>query len=162
MRDFHRAGAAFALLVVGTAVKAQDSAGEAARKVCAGTVTSEALVRAALDRAKEVASLNAFITLDESGALAAAKRVDAQRKAGGKACGPLAGVPVFLGVIQNTDPGSNAGVPGLQIPIGLGTESKLPIGLELDGAAGSDRRLIAVGMAIEKLLGRLPPPRPTR
>ena len=67
-------------------------------------------------------------------------------------------VPVFLGIIQNTDPGSNAGVPGLQIPIGLGATSKLPIGMELDGPTGSDRRLIAIGMAIEGLLGRLPPP----
>jgi indoleacetamide hydrolase len=59
--------------------------------------------------------------------------------------------------IQNTDPGSNAGLPGLQIPIGLGAASRLPVGLELDGPQNSDRRLIALGMAIEKLLGRLPP-----
>ena len=48
-------------------------------------------------------------------------------------------MPTFVGVIQNTDPGSNAGVPGLQIPIGIGATSKLPVGLELDGPAGSDR-----------------------
>ena len=64
----------------------------------------------------------------------------------------------FLLFIQNTDPGSNAGVPGLQIPIALGASSKLPVGLELDGPAGSDRRLIAIGLALEKLFGRLPPP----
>ena len=29
-------------------------------------------------------------------------------------------VPTFMAVIQNTDPGSNAGVPGLQIPLALG------------------------------------------
>jgi indoleacetamide hydrolase len=67
-------------------------------------------------------------------------------------------VPTFLGVIQNTDPGSNAGVPGLQIPIALGAASKLPVGLELDGPAGSDRRLVAIGLALEPLFGRLPPP----
>jgi mandelamide amidase len=67
-------------------------------------------------------------------------------------------VPTFIGVIQNTDPGSNAGVPGLQLPIGLGATSKLPVGLELDGPAGSDRRLIAIGLAMEKLFGTLPPP----
>ncbi|MET4390320.1 Asp-tRNA(Asn)/Glu-tRNA(Gln) amidotransferase A subunit family amidase [Bradyrhizobium sp. F1.4.3] len=61
--------------------------------------------------------------------------------------------------IQNTDPGSNAGIPGIQIPIALGATSKLPIGLELDGPAGSDRRLLAIGMALEMLFGRLPPPR---
>jgi mandelamide amidase len=60
--------------------------------------------------------------------------------------------------IQNTDPGSNAGIPGIQIPIALGAVSKLPIGLELDGPAGSDRRLLALGMALEKVFGRLPAP----
>ncbi|WP_377829044.1 indoleacetamide hydrolase [Bradyrhizobium lupini] len=60
--------------------------------------------------------------------------------------------------IQNTDPGSNAGIPGIQIPIALGGVSKLPIGLELDGPAGSDRRLLALGMALEKVFGRLPAP----
>jgi indoleacetamide hydrolase len=67
-------------------------------------------------------------------------------------------VPTFLAVIQNTDPGSNAGVPGLQIPIGIGATSKLPVGLELDGPAGSDRRLVAIGLALEAVFGRLPPP----
>ncbi|MBB4376737.1 mandelamide amidase [Bradyrhizobium sp. Rc3b] len=60
--------------------------------------------------------------------------------------------------IQNTDPGSNAGIPGIQIPIALGATSRLPIGLELDGPAGSDRRLLAIGLSVEKLFGRLPPP----
>ncbi|WJR79486.1 indoleacetamide hydrolase [Bradyrhizobium sp. NP1] len=64
----------------------------------------------------------------------------------------------FTLFIQNTDPGSNAGVPGIQIPIALGAASKLPVGLELDGPAGSDRRLLAIGLAIEKVFGRLPPP----
>ena len=64
----------------------------------------------------------------------------------------------FTLFIQNTDPGSNAGVPGLQIPVGLGSTTKLPVGLELDGPAGSDRRLIAIGLAMEKLFGRLPAP----
>lgn len=59
--------------------------------------------------------------------------------------------------IQNTDPGSNAGIPGLSIPAGLGP-SGLPVGLEIDGPAGSDRRLLAIGMAIEQVLGRLPAP----
>lgn len=61
--------------------------------------------------------------------------------------------------IQNTDPGSNAGIPGIQIPIALGATSKLPIGLELDGPAASDRRLLAIGVALDGVFGRLPPPR---
>ena len=68
-------------------------------------------------------------------------------------------VATFMAVIRNTDPGSNAGLPGLQLAAGLGPKSGLPVGLELDGPAGSDRRLIAIGLAIEALIGRLPPPR---
>ncbi|PSO19049.1 indoleacetamide hydrolase [Bradyrhizobium sp. MOS003] len=64
----------------------------------------------------------------------------------------------FALFIQNTDPGSNAGIPGIQIPIALGASSKLPIGLELDGPAGSDRRLLAIGIALDDLFGRLPAP----
>jgi len=66
----------------------------------------------------------------------------------------------FVGTIQNTDPGSNAGIPGVQVPAGLGATSKLPVGIELDGPSGSDRRLIVLGLAIEGVLGRLPPPSP--
>ncbi|MDB5859889.1 MAG: indole acetimide hydrolase [Ramlibacter sp.] len=65
----------------------------------------------------------------------------------------------FLLFIQNTDPGSDAGVPGIQLPMGMGASSGMPIGLELDGPAGSDRRLVAIGMAIEAVLGRVPPAR---
>ena len=63
----------------------------------------------------------------------------------------------FLLFIQNTDPGSNAGVPGIQLPMAMGGSGRMPIGLELDGPAGSDRRLLAIGMAIELELGRLQP-----
>jgi mandelamide amidase len=66
----------------------------------------------------------------------------------------------FVATIQNTDPGSNAGIPGVQIPAGLGATSKLPVGIELDGPSGSDRRLIGLGLAIEGVLGRLAPPGP--
>jgi mandelamide amidase len=64
----------------------------------------------------------------------------------------------FVLYIQNTDPGSNAGVPGIQIPIALGATSKLPVGMELDGPSGSDRHLLSIGLWLEKLLGRIPPP----
>jgi mandelamide amidase len=66
-------------------------------------------------------------------------------------------VPTFATFIQNTDPGSNAGIPGLTVPIGR-TSGGLPIGLELDGPAGSDRRLLGLGLALEALFGRLPAP----
>lgn len=69
------------------------------------------------------------------------------------------GAPVaeFDTYIRNTDPGSNAGVPGLSIPAGL-TSSGLPVGLELDGPLGSDDKLLGIGMAIEVLLGLIPAP----
>src|SRR5262249_44789742 len=69
-------------------------------------------------------------------------------------------LPNFLLFIQNTDPGSNAGVPGLQIPVALGASSRLPVGIELAGHGGSGRGLRARGLALEKLFGRLPPPQP--
>jgi indoleacetamide hydrolase len=68
-----------------------------------------------------------------------------------------ADVPTFFTFIQNTDPGSNAGIPGLTVPIGR-TAAGLPVGLELDGPAGSDRRLLGIGLALEALVGRLPAP----
>jgi indoleacetamide hydrolase len=64
----------------------------------------------------------------------------------------------FVLFIQNTDPGSNAGIPGIQLPVALGASSKLPVGIELDGPPGSDRHLLAMGMAMEKTFGRLPAP----
>ncbi len=67
-------------------------------------------------------------------------------------------VPTFPTYIRNTDPGSNAGIPGLSLPAGL-TKSGLPVGLELDGPLGSDQRLLALGTAIETELGPLPAPR---
>ena len=59
--------------------------------------------------------------------------------------------------IRNTDPGSNAGIPGLALPAGM-TPGGLPVGLELDGPLGTDRRLIAIGLAFENVLGPLRPP----
>ena len=50
------------------------------------------------------------------------------------------------------------GIPGIQLPIALGASTKLPVGIELDGPAGSDRRLLAIGLALEKKFGRLPAP----
>ena len=58
-------------------------------------------------------------------------------------------VPTFATYIQNTDPGSNAGIPGISIPISL-TDSGLPIGIEIDGPSGSDERVLEIAAAIEK------------
>ncbi|HEX2541687.1 MAG TPA: indoleacetamide hydrolase [Caldimonas sp.] len=66
-------------------------------------------------------------------------------------------VDTFGTFIRNTDPGSNAGIPGLAFPAGA-TASGLPVGLELDGPLGSDRRLMSIGLAMEAVLDKLPPP----
>jgi len=74
--------------------------------------------------------------------------------------GPQASGPeTFLLFIRNTDPGSNAGLPGLTIPAGLGPSTGLPIGLSLEGPRGSDARLLSLGIAIENLLGPTPAPK---
>ncbi|MTH60443.1 amidase family protein [Paracoccus litorisediminis] len=73
--------------------------------------------------------------------------------------GPESSAPEVFGTfIRNADPGSNAGIPGLSIAAGRGPDTGLPVGIELDGPAGSDRALIALGLAIETLLGRTQPP----
>lgn len=59
--------------------------------------------------------------------------------------------------LRNTDPGSNAGIPGLSLPAGM-TRERLPVGIEIDGPTGSDRRLLAIGIAFEQVLGSLPAP----
>lgn len=64
----------------------------------------------------------------------------------------------FVRYIRNTDPGSNAGVPGITLPVALGETTRLPVGLEIDGPRDSDRRLVSIGMALEKVFGRLKPP----
>jgi indoleacetamide hydrolase len=69
------------------------------------------------------------------------------------------GAPVdeFGTYIRNTDPGSNAGIPGVALHAGM-TAGNLPVGLELDGPLGSDQRLLSIGMAFESLLGLAPEP----
>ncbi|MCU7937656.1 MAG: indoleacetamide hydrolase [Candidatus Thiodiazotropha sp. (ex Dulcina madagascariensis)] len=57
-------------------------------------------------------------------------------------------LPLVETYIQNTDPSSIAGIPSISLPVAL-TKEKLPVGLELDGPVGSDRRLLAIASAIE-------------
>lgn len=57
-------------------------------------------------------------------------------------------VPTFGTFIRNTDPGSNAAIPGISLPAALSPD-RLPIGMELDGPAASDARLLAIAAAIE-------------
>ena len=57
---------------------------------------------------------------------------------------------------RNIAPGSTAGLPGLVLPAGLA--DGLPVAIELDGPAGTDRQLLGIGLAIEAMLGRFQPP----
>ncbi|WP_454676083.1 indoleacetamide hydrolase [Achromobacter marplatensis] len=63
----------------------------------------------------------------------------------------------FSRLARNVDPGSNAGLPGLSVPAGLSPEG-LPVGLEIDGLPGDDRKVLAIGVMIEGVLGRIAPP----
>ncbi|MDB5999034.1 MAG: putative indoleacetamide hydrolase [Rhizobacter sp.] len=66
-------------------------------------------------------------------------------------------VPTFPTFIRNTGPGALAGLPGISLPVGL-TPQGLPVGMELDGPAGSDTRLLAIALALEAVLPRTPAP----
>ena len=63
----------------------------------------------------------------------------------------------FGHLIRNLGASAMAGLPGLAFPAGL-TREGLPVGIEIDGPAGSDDRLLAIGMAAEAALARIPPP----
>jgi mandelamide amidase len=67
-------------------------------------------------------------------------------------------VPFFTVVGRNIAPGSTAALPGLVLPAGL-TTTGLPLGIEFDGPAGSDRALLAIGLSLERALGTIPGPR---
>ena len=66
-------------------------------------------------------------------------------------------VPFAPVISRNISPGSTGSLPGIIVPAALNNEG-LPVCLELDGPAGSDRALLGIGLAIEKVLGHLPPP----
>src|SRR4030095_14785516 len=53
------------------------------------------------------------------------------------------------------------GAAALSIPVGM--SNGLPVGLELDALPGHDSELLGLGIAVERILGRIPaPPRPPR
>jgi Asp-tRNA(Asn)/Glu-tRNA(Gln) amidotransferase A subunit family amidase len=83
--------------------------------------------------------------------------IDAEKGSGDMSIGGGKPAPTFATMIRNTDPGSNAGIPGLSLFAGM-TKDGLPVGIEIDGPPGSDRMLLSLGLAIEALLGTAPVP----
>ncbi len=67
-------------------------------------------------------------------------------------------LPFDTVVARNIAPGSTAGVPGLVLPVGL-THAGLPVAIEFDAPAGTDRALLELGLSAERVLGTLPAPR---
>lgn len=77
-------------------------AGAAVRQIAAGTITSEALVRACLERVERLEpTVQAWTYLDPEYALEQARRAD-QARASGASLGPLHGVPVGVKDIYDT------------------------------------------------------------
>ena len=154
----------------------------ALERMLAGEFGAVEYVRAMLEHNKEVAQLNAVICLDEERLLEAAARRDRQRQAGGSPA--LLGAPLLLKdninsadlpttgctpalngqqlptmptIIRNTDPSSNVGIPSLSVAVGLAADG-LPVGVCLEGSAGSDRKILAIGKALQDEVGFLPRP----
>jgi indoleacetamide hydrolase len=67
-------------------------------------------------------------------------------------------VPFRAAMARNLAHGSCAGMPCLVLPAGM-TSNGLPIGLEFDALPGRDRELVALGLSLEKALGRIPSPK---
>ena len=66
-------------------------------------------------------------------------------------------VPLREVVGRNTALGNCANLCSLVLPAGL-TPAGLPVGLEFDAPTGADEALLALGFALERALGAIPPP----
>jgi mandelamide amidase len=58
---------------------------------------------------------------------------------------------------RNTHPSSCAGVPGISLPMALNSQG-LPLGIEIDAAAGRDSDLLALAKRVEMVIGQVPKP----
>ncbi len=58
---------------------------------------------------------------------------------------------------RNISLGSCASLSCLVLPAGM-TAAGLPVGIEFDALPGTDRRLLSLGLAFERVLGTVPPP----
>ncbi len=60
-------------------------------------------------------------------------------------------MPTFNVLTRNTNPASLLGFPAITLPAGMASND-LPVGLEVTGVAGSDRKLIAIAMRLEQTI----------
>jgi mandelamide amidase len=67
-------------------------------------------------------------------------------------------VPIRAAMGRNLGQGSCASMPCLVLPAGM-TSTGLPIGFEFDALPGQDRKLLALGLSLEKALGSIPAPK---
>ncbi len=59
-------------------------------------------------------------------------------------------------ILTNSVIAARLGAPALTLPAGL--SAGLPVGLELEGLPGDDSRILGLAIAVEQVLGPLPPP----
>ncbi len=98
----------------GSPHQAEMSASEALEQMRQGHMSAESYIGALLDRAQSQRSLNALITLNDTGALDLARRIDAARSAN-KPLGPLAGLALVINDNINTaGVPTSSGTPGLR------------------------------------------------
>ena len=62
-------------------------------------------------------------------------------------------VPTFPSYIHNTDPATIAKLPAISLPLNK-CSSSMPVGLELDGPHESDRTLLGIALAVERILSK--------
>ena len=78
-------------------------------------------------------------------------------------CFPPALTPAFeigkagRSLARNVSHGSVSGMASLVLPAGV-TSAGLPVGLEFDSLPGTDRRLLAIGVSLQRALGPIPAP----
>ena len=162
------------------------SARDVVARIRSGDLSAEAYVSRLLQQHESYKDLNLVNTIDGERVREAARAVDVTRKRSGKlgaAAGlpfavkdqiSVAGYPTSAGnaALKGYVPKRNAtvveqlvrsgamaprlGAAALNIPAGL--SNGLPVGLQFDSLPGHDSELLGLGIAVEKVLGRLPPP----
>lgn len=90
------------------------NASQAVEAIRSGRLSAESYATTLLTRAERLSGMNSLITLNKSGALAAARRIDALRASGGP-LPPLAGLPIVVkDNINTSDLPTTGGTPALK------------------------------------------------